>query len=192
MKLTILYTANLRGQIELLPRLYTFLRQQGPADLLIDLGDACDDAIWHCQVTGGRSMLHVLDAMGYHAANTSVYLDQQGHAKLLAQPLGLALIGPGDFWLHKGVLFGGPEFHTQPSYRLHILTEAAASTQLEKRSLQLASVPAGSIGKVILDTPAIVEQAILPMPDSILPDPTIAATVDFVLDEARYYRQRRE
>src|SRR5205085_5480528 len=70
-----------------LPRIYSFLRQLkayyaseevvalcalDPAlppgsTLLLDLGDNCAPDVWHCQVSGGRSTLVVLDGMGYDA-----------------------------------------------------------------------------------------------------------------------------
>ncbi|MEO8394425.1 MAG: hypothetical protein ABI700_15640 [Chloroflexota bacterium] len=85
--LTILYTHNLRGDLDALPRLYSFLRQlkayysseevvqlcsldpaQPPGtNLLLDLGDNCAPDVWHCQVSEGRSTLVVLDGMGYDA-----------------------------------------------------------------------------------------------------------------------------
>ncbi len=85
--LTILYTYSLRGNLDVLPRLYSFLRQleahyreavvqvcsldpaQAPGSvLLLDLGDSCAAEVWHCAVSGGRSTLVVLDGMGYDAA----------------------------------------------------------------------------------------------------------------------------
>jgi hypothetical protein len=77
--LTVLYTARLRGEIERLPWLYTFLRDlraraEGAAVLLLDLGDSCAPGVWHCEVTGGRSMWVALDGMGYHAANVNEVL----------------------------------------------------------------------------------------------------------------------
>ena len=71
----------------MLPRLYSFLRQLQahyreevvpvcqlePAQalgqvLLLDLGESCAPDAWHCEVSGGRSTLVVLDGMGYAAA----------------------------------------------------------------------------------------------------------------------------
>ena len=109
--LTLFYTANVRGQLDLLPRLHTFLRQlkAQPVDdeftvmlcaveplqrqfLLLDLGAACADDVWHCAVTGGRSALIVMDAMGYQAANVSGYLTAEARTRLEANLLQLALL----------------------------------------------------------------------------------------------------
>ncbi len=106
MNLSILYTANIRGDLALLPRLYTFLkslqadlRQFAPEDesevmlcavqprpvqtLLLDLGDSCAPDVWHCAATGGRSTLIALDAMGYHAANVTGDDDNIASAKII-------------------------------------------------------------------------------------------------------------
>ena len=99
--LTVLYTYGLRGDLDGLPRLYTFIRQltafyrndgvtvcqHDPAPplgrlLLLDLGDSCAPESWHCAVTGGRSMIVALDGMGYHAANVSGFFAPESRAKL--------------------------------------------------------------------------------------------------------------
>ena len=187
--LTLLYSAHLRGDLALLPRLYTFLHQLGPVDLLLDLGDACEESVWHCAATGGRSTLHVLDAMGYHAANVSAYLSAEGRAKLQAQPLGIALLASGESWQRDSLFISTDDSPPDTPHDLHIVLQPAAATRLENQTLHLAAVPGGSVGLVRLDTQTIVEQAVLPLPATTLPDPTIAATVDFVLGEARYYQQ---
>ena len=94
--LTILYTHDLRGDLDALPRLYSFLRQlkahyaseevvqvcaldpaQPPGRiLLLDLGESCAPEVWHCQVSGGRSTLVVLDGMGYDAARVDDAADR--------------------------------------------------------------------------------------------------------------------
>lgn len=99
--LTVLYTYGLRGDLDGLPRLYTFIRQltafyrndgvtvcqHDPAPplgrlLLLDLGDSCAPESWHCAVTGGRSMIVALDGMGYHATNVSGFFAPESRAKL--------------------------------------------------------------------------------------------------------------
>ena len=69
---TLLYTANLQGELTLLPRLFTLIQQErraatGPT-LLLDLGDSCALSAWVCQATHGRAPFLVLDSMGYDAA----------------------------------------------------------------------------------------------------------------------------
>lgn len=115
--LTILYTANLRGDLERLPRLHTFLRglkNLPPADepdvmlcavepvarriLLLDAGNACAPDAWHCAATGGRSALIVLDAMGYQAVNVAGFLTAESRARLDANYLGMALVDEAHPW----------------------------------------------------------------------------------------------
>jgi hypothetical protein len=69
--LTLLYTAALAGQLELLPRLFTRIEQEraaiGGNVLLVDLGESCRAGAWICEATQGRGMLVAMDAMGYDA-----------------------------------------------------------------------------------------------------------------------------
>ncbi len=68
---TLLYTAALGGQLDLLPRLFTRIRAERAATssqvLLVDLGRSCLPDTWFCQATDGRGMLVAMDAMGYDA-----------------------------------------------------------------------------------------------------------------------------
>ncbi len=108
--LHILYTSNLNGDLDLLPRLYTFLRYlkslpidesdvmlcavqpQTPRVLFLDLGHACTPDVWHCKATDGRSTLIALDAMGFQAANISGSLTPESRIRLRDNLLGMALI----------------------------------------------------------------------------------------------------
>jgi hypothetical protein len=200
MRLTILYTANLLGDIETLPRLYTFLRQLKQEAvgrvLLLDAGDACAAGVWHCDITGGRSALLVLDAMGYHAANATDYLTAAGRVKLAENILNIAVLTAGDVWEQDGIVVTSGDLPEQTSI-LHIALTTADETKLDQQTLHLASVNAGEVGVIDIG-PAngngrltIHNSALHTLPASTLPDPTIAATVDFVLGEARYYQRRR-
>lgn len=200
-KLTILYTANLAGDIHLLPRLYTFLarlKQEAEGQvLLVDAGNACTNAVWHCDVTGGRSMLLVLDAMGYDAANASNYLSAAGQAKLAENYLNIAALAAGETWSRQGVVVTTDDAATEP-HELHIVLAPGDKTSLTGRTLRLAAVNAGQAGVVQIGSAngngrlAILNYRVDDVPPTALPDPTIAATVDFVLSEARYYRKRRD
>jgi hypothetical protein len=119
--LTLLYTHNLRGDLSLLPRLHTFIKQlkalevddeddvmlclvqpQTRRFVLIDLGGSCAPDVWHCAVTGGRSMLMVLDAMGY-AAVSAADLTPDARAKL-ADSAQMGLIDAAHRWESDGVI----------------------------------------------------------------------------------------
>lgn len=73
-QVSILYTASLHGRIELLPRLFTQIKQERAAAiaaeravLLVDLGQSCREDVRLCAATGGRAMLVAMDALGYDA-----------------------------------------------------------------------------------------------------------------------------
>lgn len=176
MSLSIFYTANIRGDLALLPPLYTFLKslredlahfapedegevmlcavQPPPArTLLLDLGDSCAPDVWHCTATAGRSTLIALDAMGYHAANVSGLLSLESRAKLAENLMGMALVDsehPGEV---EGVLFTTLSPSVRPSAesfgpqaRLQISLSPDATTRLTGHTLYLARVEAGQIG----------------------------------------------
>ena len=200
MALTIFYTANLRGDLALLPRLYTFLRQlqrqhTGRA-VLLDAGAACDEAAWHCAATGGRSALLVLDAMGYDAANVCGFLSSEGRARLAGNLMRMMILCEGETWARDDVVVTTTDQPAPQPHALHIVLNSHPTLRMEHNRLYLASVQAGQVGIVQVGDAAdngrltILHQEIAAMPASALPDPTIAGTVDFVLDEARYYRRR--
>ena len=95
----ILYTHRIRGDLSLLPRLYTFITRMKAArnpqpdyHLLVDLGDSCIDDVWPCTATGGRSTLMVFDAMGYTAANVVDIIDADSRDRLKDNNVGVALV----------------------------------------------------------------------------------------------------
>jgi hypothetical protein len=200
MQLNVLYTANIRGQLDLLPRLYTLLRRlRGEAEgrtLLLDAGYACDAAIWHCAWTGGRSALLVLDAMGYTAANGCGFLSDEGRARLVANRMGMAVLCAGEVWAHDGVVITtGGEPPSQP-HELHVILDCGTATHLEHNKLRLANVEAGQVAVVQVGGTgqnghlAITRHEVLTLSPDTPPDSTIAATVDFVRSEADYHRRR--
>jgi len=196
--LIILYTANIRGNLDLLPRMYTLLRQLKVQPLgensevklcpdepdlyrtlVLDLGESCSPAVWHCAATGGRSTLIVLDAMGYDAANVSSFL-ADGEREKLSGTVRLALVDSAHPWQTDG---------------LQILLQPAPETRLDNGVLSLASVQAGQIGVAHL-TPAghsyrLAAQAVFDLSPATPPDATISATVEFVVSEARFYQRKK-
>jgi len=215
--LVALYTANLRGDLDLLPRLHTFIRQlksQQPdiendvmvgmvepvqyRTLLLDLGNSCAPGVWHCDLTGGRSTLMVMDAMSYHAAHVAGFLSADGRAKLEGQ-VSVALVDvahtwqEGDIFVTNGTRRGQPP--TQP-YSLHIALSPATSTRVDGITLHLAPVSGGQVGMAqvasVAGKPALLANEVFDLPPSTPPDPTIAATVEFVVGEVRYYQRKQQ
>ena len=199
--LSLLYTANLAGNLALLPRLHTYAQRlkagaSGPS-LLLDLGASCCAESWHCRATGNRSVLIALDGMGYEAANCEGLLEAGSRAKL-AQQVSLALV---DRW-HRHTLklpsLDRPIALTlQPLRRgnLEVLLEPAASTQLEAGALRLQSVSSCQLGEASVDLrgePRLLSARIHDMPADTPPNPSIAGLVEFVENEARYYASKRD
>jgi hypothetical protein len=81
-------------------------------------------------------------------------------------------------------------------HSLQIILSPAAATRLDRDTLVLASVSgatqvgAAQLAKVI-DSWTLIGQEIHALPRRILPDPTIAGSVEFVLSEARYAQKRK-
>jgi len=193
--LTIFYTGGLRGDLALLPRLYTFLRalraeltSAGERALLFDLGEACVPGVWHCDATGGRSALLALDALGCNAARADG-LSAADRAKLTSSLLRLTPVDADHPWREGGVCACVlPE-----PCALCVVLAPAASTALNGHALRLQGVRAGEIGAARVGPgPALLSASIHTMPASTLPNATIAAVVDFVLDEARRFARRRD
>jgi hypothetical protein len=199
-KLTILYTAQVRGDLALLPRLYTFLQKlkaeaQHPV-LLLDLGDSCADDVWHCAITGGRSTLVVLDGMGYHAANVTGFLETSQRDKLRTS-ITTAMVDEQHSWRYhvppvrdETVIIAAIE---TPALALCIVAAPADTTAFNNRTLWLQGVEKGQVGLVQIDVPAlkILSQTILDMPAGLKADATIAAAVEFVEEEAEYLRKNQ-
>ena len=195
--LTLLYTHGLGGDFARLPRLAAHLRalaQQQQSPLLLDLGGSCSDQAWHCAATQGRSAFLALDALGYHAANASA-LSAENRAKLAGQ-VSLGLIAPGQAWryavggLHDEGLIVAHE--ATPALSLCIVCAPAPHTVYANGVLYLQAPEPFSVGLLRLDGPRglILEQAVYPLPDSVLPDTVVSALLELIEDEARAYRQR--
>lgn len=202
LSLTLLYSANIAGDLALLPRLYTFLRRLQPAErrqtLLLDLGRSCSDAIPHCRETGGRSTLIVLDGMGYHAANIAGALDRENRDKL-AEIVTMGLVDERDDWLFRVPPIRDPSIRValrprDDGARLQIILKPAASTRVEGNALYLKAVKAGQVGEAVVDlrgAPSLLRTGAHQMPPDTPPNPSIAGTVEFVEAEARLLAKKR-
>ena len=203
LSLRLLYTAGIRGDLALLPRLYTFLQtlkpRANPGFVLLDLGGACDDSVWHCRATGGRSTLVVLDGMGYHVANVEGALDAENRMKL-AEQVTMALVDGTRDWVYDVPPIRDPRILVtlRPSAGrapLQIVPAPAESTRIKDNVLRLAAVTAGQVGAVDIEMtsrPRIIAAGIYDIPPNTPPNPSIAGAVDFVLSEARLFQKTRE
>lgn len=199
--LTILYTANLRGDIASLPRLFTLLQRlkasASGATLLLDLGKACDNAAWHCQATGGRSMLIVLDGMGFHAANVAGSLNAADRGKLATQ-VTMALVDESHPWKFQLPSCEMPITITlRNDHRencLQIRLTPAGRSEIDGNRLRLQEISAGKIGSIqirLRPSPRIASFEIHDLPTNARPNPTIAAAVEFVEAEARLFQRKQ-
>jgi hypothetical protein len=212
LKLLVVYTCNLRGDeatlIHVLPRLHTLIRSlrsgQGggvpwnaPATdtrfLRLDLGNSCAPDVWPCDVTGGRSTLIVLDAMGYQAANASHLAGEPREAEDQPAANGAggrrARLAGQRYCRRVGATCQVALAKTRNAHHPH----ASGRHPPEGDRLYLA-VERGQPGVAqagLGETATLDERAVLDLPPGTLPDPTIAAAVEFVLGEARYYQGNR-
>lgn len=202
LSLTLLYTSNLGGDLQRLPRLYAFIQRLKPARrqgvLLFDLGHACADDVWHCRLTQGRSMLIALDGMGYHAANVADALDTISRRKIEAR-ITMALVDDSHDWHYQIPPVSDRSIiaAVRPKAkraRLRICLSPANATAVQDNALYLADVRAGQVGRVRIDLhpkPRITASGIHDLPPDTPPNPSLAATVEFVESEARYYQKNR-
>lgn len=198
LSLTLRYSANISGDLALLPRMFTFLQRlgtaQGAGALLLDLGGTCSGEAWHCRATGGRSALIVLDGMGYHAANVEGALDADNREKL-AEQVTMALVDAAQDWSYRVPPVSDPSIVValrprESNARLQIALKPAAETRLDGNILRLRAVGAGQIGEAVVDLrggPRLVSAATHALPSDTPPNPSIAGAVEFVEAEARYF-----
>ena len=200
LRLRLLYTGAIAGDLALLPRLYSFIQglraeSRLPA-LLLDLGGSCSDTAWHCRDTGGRSTLIVLDGMGYHAANVAGTLDREARDKLAPQ-VTMALVDEARDWVCDL-----PGIHTclRVGLRppddvdcLRISLSPAERARVHGKVLRLQAIHAGQVGEAEVELRgglALISAEIHTMPPDTPPNPSIAGTVEFVEAEARYFAKQ--
>ena len=205
LSLTLRYSANIAGDLALLPRLHTFLQRLDAGDgsraLLLDLGGSCAESAWHCRATGGRSALIVLDGMGYHAANVAGALDAVNRDKL-AEQVTLALVDGARDWAYHVPPVRDPSIVvtlrprlSNGAARLQIALTPAAETQIDGNCLRLREVGAGQIGEAMVNlsgAPRLVSSTTHALPADTPPNPSIAGAVEFVEAEARYYQRQQQ
>jgi len=204
LSLTLRYSANIAGELALLPRLHTLLQRLDAADgsraLLLDLGGSCAESAWHCRATGGRSALIVLDGMGYHAANVAGALDAENRDKLSEQ-ITMALVDGARDWAYNvppvrdpGIVVTLRPRLLNGAALLQIALTPATETRLDANVLWLRGVGAGQVGEAVVDlrgAPRLVSVTTHALPADTPPNPTIAGAVEFVEAEARYYQRQQ-
>jgi hypothetical protein len=194
LNLRLLYTYDLQGDIELSPRLYSFIRalkNDSPPNiktLLLDLGNSCDPDVWHCERTGGRSMLLAMDAMGYDAANVVGSLSPAVYVKATEQ-VSVTFIDADHSHNVENIAISALPINAHRDNGVNIILAPSGETRFEDNRVFFAPVEKGQIGDAQLINHAF-EWTVHAMPANMPPDPTIAGAVEFILGEARYYAGR--
>lgn len=177
--LHLLVTANSAGDLDYFPRLYRVLRdlraRLGGVIWLIDTGGAWSSDVWLCAATENRAAYLILDAMGY----TLAFAD------------GLTLA-------NFDKLSGQVLMRLQPADQIASMTYAEMLLYLglggDTELLNLPQPPKGTIQQLDIDplSGEVVGQKSHDVPADTLPDATIAATLEFISSEARYYQKQQQ
>jgi hypothetical protein len=154
-------------------------------------------------VSGGRATLVVLDGMGFDAARADNAAETRAK---MGETVRLALVdNENPYSLGEVVITadadngkGGCDAkhrETRP-YTLQIMVLPAESTHLDGDRLYLAALQGShQVGVAqltqIIGRWALTTHEVHDLPRRVLPDPTIAASVEFVLSEARYAQKRK-
>jgi hypothetical protein len=193
--ITIIYTHNLHGKLDLLPKLHTLIRRlmRDYNDVvLLDMGGSCAADVWHCDTTGGRSALLVMDGMGYDAANI-VGLLADGARERMPDTMRLTLIDADSTWERDDLIVAAARI--DDSDKIQVVMQPVDEARVEDGIFFPQTLSAGQVGVAQIgaydETVELFAHAVHPLPANTRPDPTIAGTVDFVLSEARYYQKRQ-
>jgi hypothetical protein len=201
---TLLYTAHLAGEITLLPRLFTLISQErraaaGPV-ILLDLGDTGAAESWICQATQGRAPFLVLDSMGYDAAliggPEAVPIPPSSLRQLLGK-----LIMPVIVWnrartiTKQGItvtLAPGRAPLPDQGPIIRIDRSTAALPDFGASGLTVGDVAQGHLARVDMAWPEWTVQSarVIELEPGTPVDPTVAAVVELVENEARFYAQQ--
>jgi len=201
---TVFTTANLRGAIDVLPRLASLiLRERRAAQgvtLLLDLGDTCSAESWVCRVTQGRAPFLLLDAIGYDAAfigGEALTIPPDAFRRLrdrIVMPL-LLWHRPSEL-ARRGVQFSFAAGRASlppgaPGFR--VTRDGSDLATAEGSTILLGDVPAKHLGRVEVRWPegALVSAQAIPLDDAEPPEPTVAAVLDLVIEEARSFAQQQ-
>lgn len=190
--MNILYTYQLNGNLAYLPRLFTHIQaisaQMTTKPLLLDLGACCHPSEWHCEITEGRSMLIVLDAMGYHGASVAGLLSPASYAKLKDQ-VSLALVNESEPHPIKNATLSIMPIPTDTT-SFNICLIPSDTTGWRDGWLHLGKIASDELGIVQIDGDTI-HHRIEKIATNTTPNPTISGVVDFVLAEAKLYREKK-
>lgn len=197
---TLLYTANIRGKLDLLPRLFTLIQREqqqatGPV-FLLDLGDTCTPDAWICRATEGRAPFLALDGMGYDAALIGAR-EQVPIPPASLQRLSDSMIMSVIIWQREKTLTKreitltvapGMPPPDQPGV-IQIDRSTDAQPAVGTTQPVLGDVAQGHLARVDLNWPdwTVTANRVIAITDATPADPTITAVVELVETEAHHY-----
>lgn len=187
---TIIYTHDIKGELDWLPRLHTFIQTMRQAIegevFLVDLGGSCSPDEWHCQVTDGRAVLMGLDAMGYHYVNVNENLPPSARERLIDQIM-MQLVDDDTVYETEHFAF---QTKLTPSTKERVLLVPCDTPSKEPNVIDLPRLGWHQVGIVQVYADQWCYEQFTVAPHT-LPDATIAGTVDFIRDEAKFYGKGR-
>ena len=158
---------------------------------VFDMGEACSPTSSLCEWTEGRAVIIVLDAMGYDAIHVNGYVSENAREKLAENYLHAVLVHAEQSYTDDVLQFGA---HPLPN-RVHIPIQTSLPPHPDTLTFPLPVLSAGQIGRVVLtldEGQPVSQFTLFDLPADVLPEPTIMATIDFVMDEARYFQKVKE
>lgn len=202
---TLLYTANIKGKLALLPRLATLIRRERQASeglvLLLDVGDTCAADVWICRATLGRAPLLVLDAIGYDAAlvggpeKAPIPPEALRHLRETAGML-TPIWGRPARLLRRGVEFAVVTVNdASPIEKGVIMVDRTRPTapDVGTPGAILGDVHQGVLARVDMTWPEWTVRSVgqMSIEPGVPPDPSIAAVIELVENEARYLAEQQ-
>ena len=198
--LTVLYTANLAGKLDILPRMFSLIQRERQSVsgtvFLVDLGDTCVVESPLCRGTEGRGPFIVLDGMGYDVAIVG------GPEKTPIPPSALRALGgrmvmPVVIWnrarefTRRDVSFwlapGAPK--DLPNGARVIRVDRSVEGPGEVGALPvLFDVQQAVLGRMSIDVEdwCITSASHIRLTPDMQPDPVVGTLIDFVVEQARY------
>ena len=213
LRVTVLYTVSLRGELRLLPYLFSHIKQQRATatgiTLLVDLGETCRMDWPICRLTEGRALLVAMDGMGYDAFCLSpgepLLTDTVYQSRLRNTVVG-AVLAPGEIrtftkkiaeeqYLQIRIGGGADPFPPAPDAALTVQLQRGqplASRVLDPHTVLIEDMREDKIpalGRVDLRINSgqveLSDARRLPIPAGIMPDPSISSVIEFVESEVQ-------
>ena len=222
LRVTIFYTVSLRGELRLLPYLFSHIKQQRATvngiSLLVDLGESCRIDWPICRLTEGRALLVAMDGMGYDAfylsSDESLLTDTVMQSRL-RDTVVCAVLVPGESKLftkkiadeqYMQVRIGGGDAPLESAPEIPLTVQLQRGLPLASRVLNSSTVVIEDqrtdrippLGRVDLrldqdrQEVELLEVQRFPIPAGIMPNPSISSVVEFVESEIQLAARNKD